>query len=67
MHNDTVHLDLRTEESLETGLDGVLAGPQQTGFHWGDYDEAMVEFDESAPQNISQHDLINILGRTFNV
>lgn len=67
MHNDTAHLNLRIEESFETDLDGVLAGLQKTGFQWDDYDGAMTEHDESALQNIAQHDLINILGGTFNV
>ena len=67
MQNATEHFDLRTEESFETGLDVALAGLQNTGFDWDDYDGTMTEYDDSAPQNIPQHDLINILGTTFNV
>lgn len=67
MQNATEHFDLRTEESFETDLDGALASLQNTGFDWDDYDGAMTEYDKSAPQNIAQHDLISILGTTFNV
>ena len=67
MHNDTDYLDLRTEESFETDLDGVLASLQNTGFEWDDCDEAMAGYDDPAPQNIPQHDLINIVGRAFDV
>ena len=67
MQNAIEHLGLRTEKSFETNLDGALAGRQNTDFQWDDYDGAMTEYDESAPQNIPRHDLISILGRAFNV
>ena len=68
MHNSTAaHLNLRTGVSFETDFDGVLTDPQNTGFQWDDYDGAIAEYDDSAPQSIPQHDLINILGGPLNV
>ena len=67
MHNSNAHLNLQIEKSFETDLYGVLADPQDTGFQWDEYNEAMTEYDDSVPQSIPQHELTSILGRTFNV